>query len=167
MTGWTIASQQNEAHSGNKTSGRAVIALIFVFMFFYNLAWSGLLIGYVVEISPFYLRSRYLTIMLLSVAGGLFFSNYVNPVALDRITWKYYLCYIVWLAIQSVVVYFYYIETKGHSLETIAVCFDGEDAKVGGEAATAKGRELLQQTTTGLAGDKATEAQVERVTLEK
>ncbi len=54
MTGWTIASQQYEAHGG-KTTGRAVIALIFVFMFFYNLAWSGLLIGYVVEISPFYL----------------------------------------------------------------------------------------------------------------
>jgi len=144
MTGWTIASQQNEAHGG-VDSGRAVIALIFIFMFFYNLAWSGLLIGYVVEISPFYLRSRYLTVMLLSVAIGLFFSNYVNPVALENITWKYYLCYIIWLAIQSVVVYFFYIETKGHSLESIAVCFDGEDAKLGGQGATAKGRELLEE----------------------
>ena len=142
MTGWTIASQQYQAHSSTM-AGRAVIALIFVFSFFYNIAWSGLLIGYVVEISPFYLRSRYLTVMLLAVAAGLFFSNYVNPVALEKITWKYYLCYIIWLAIQSVVVYFYYIETKGHSLETIAVCFDGENARVGGEAATTKGKEML------------------------
>ncbi|KAK1091113.1 hypothetical protein LTR48_006957 [Friedmanniomyces endolithicus] len=57
MTGWTIASQQYSV-TGTTAGGRAVIALIFVFMFFYNLAWSGLLIGYVVEISPFYLRSR-------------------------------------------------------------------------------------------------------------
>ncbi|MFI5143797.1 MAG: ornithine carbamoyltransferase, partial [Thermoanaerobaculales bacterium] len=35
MTGWTIASQQYEAH-GSKAAGRAVIARIFVFMFFYN-----------------------------------------------------------------------------------------------------------------------------------
>lgn len=84
MTGWTIASQQYQVHSST-TAGRAVIALIFVFSFFYNLAWSGLLIGYVVEISPFYLRSRYLTVMLLSVAAGLFFSNYVNPVALEKV----------------------------------------------------------------------------------
>jgi hypothetical protein len=86
MTGWTIASQQHQT-VGSTASGRAVIALIFVFMFFYNLAWSGLLIAYVVEISPFYLRSKYLTCMLLSVAAGLFFSNYVNPVALEKITW--------------------------------------------------------------------------------
>ncbi|KAH8811344.1 general substrate transporter [Xylogone sp. PMI_703] len=142
MTGWTIASQQNET-KGTPAAGRAVIALIFVFNLFYNFAWSGLLIGYVVEISPFYLRSRYLTILLLSVAAGLFFSNYVNPVALSNITWKWYLCYIIWLIIQCVVVYFFYIETKGHSLETTAICFEGEDAKIGGEAATAKGRDLL------------------------
>jgi sugar porter (SP) family MFS transporter len=159
MTGWTISSQQYDAHS-TAASGRAVIALIFIFSFFYNLAWSGLLIGYVVEISPFYLRSRYLTIMLVSVAMGLFFSNYVNPVALSNITWKYYLCYIIWLAIQSIVVYFFYIETKGHSLETIAICFDGDDAKVGGQGATTKGRELL-----GTLGDKTDEPSVEQVEI--
>ena len=142
MTGWTIASQRNAVHS-TTTAGRAVIAMIFVFMFFYNLAWSGLLIGYVVEISPFYLRSRYLTCMLIAVAAGLFFSNYVNPIGLDKITWRYYLCYIIWLAIQSVVVWFFYVETKGHSLETIAVVFDGDDAAIGGDGGTAKGKELI------------------------
>ena len=86
MTGWTVESQQHET-LGGAASGRAVIALIFIFMFFFNLAWSGLLISYVVEISPFYLRSRYLTVLLLFVAAGSFFSNYVNPVALDAITW--------------------------------------------------------------------------------
>ena len=93
----------------------------------YNLAWSGLLIGYVVEIYPFYLRSRYLPVMLLAGAAGAFFSNYVNPVALEAVQWKYYLFYIICLVIQCVVVYFLYIETKGHTLEKIAVCFDGED----------------------------------------
>jgi hypothetical protein len=81
--------------------------------------------------------------MLLAVAGGSFFTSYVNPIALERITWKYYLCYIFWLAFQSVVVWFFYVETKGRTLETIAVCFDGEDAKVGGAGATARGKELL------------------------
>ncbi|KAK4900313.1 hypothetical protein LTR27_002537 [Elasticomyces elasticus] len=142
MTGWTIASQQYSVTS-TTTGGRAVIALIFVFMFFYNLAWSGLLIAYVVEISPFYLRSKYLTVTLLAVAAGSFFTNYVNPVAMEAITWKYYLCYIIWLAFQSVVVWFYYIETKGRSLEAIAVCFEGDDAKVGGAGATEKAKELL------------------------
>ncbi|KAK5943513.1 hypothetical protein PMZ80_004521 [Knufia obscura] len=163
MTGWTVASQQNEVH-GTTAAGRAVIAMIFVFMFFYNLAWSGLLIGYVVEISPFYLRSRYLTCMLVSVAGGSFFSNYVNPVALERITWKYYLCYIIWLLIQSVVVWFFYIETKGHSLETIAVCFDGDEAAVGGDGGTVKGKELIN-TLHHTQDAKATSREIEIVDM--
>ncbi|KAK4972742.1 hypothetical protein LTR42_006036 [Elasticomyces elasticus] len=145
------------------TGGRAVIALIFVFMFFYNLAWSGLLIAYVVEISPFYLRSKYLTVTLLAVAAGSFFTNYVNPVAMEAITWKYYLCYIIWLAFQSVVVWFYYIETKGRSLEAIAVCFEGDDAKVGGAGATEKAKELLGvlQTDGALGKGGDIELQVE------
>ncbi|TKA83926.1 hypothetical protein B0A55_00224 [Friedmanniomyces simplex] len=152
MTGWTVASQQYTI-TGTTAGGRAVIALIFVFMFFYNLAWSGLLINYVVEISPFYLRSRYLTVTLLAVAAGSFFTNYVNPVALERITWKYYLCYIIWLAFQSVVVWWKYVETKGRSLEAVAVCFDGDDAKLGGAGATGKGKELLDVLhTDGILG---------------
>ncbi|KAK3110149.1 hypothetical protein LTR53_015864 [Teratosphaeriaceae sp. CCFEE 6253] len=163
MTGWTVASQQYSV-TGTKAGGQAVIALIFVFMFFYNLAWSGLLIGYVVEIAPFYLRSRYLTVTLLAVAAGSFFTNYVNPVALHDITWKYYLCYILWLAFQSVIVWFFYIETKGRSLEAIAVVFDGDEAKVGGAGATGKAKELLDVLHTdgalGKGGD--IEMRVER-----
>jgi len=45
--------------------------------------------------------------------------------------------------VGSGVVYFFYPETKGHTLESMAVVFDGEDAKVGGEGGTAKGMELL------------------------
>ncbi|KAK0798494.1 hypothetical protein LTR57_020133 [Friedmanniomyces endolithicus] len=161
MTGWTIASQQYSV-TGTTAGGRAVIALIFVFMFFYNLAWSGLLIGYVVEISPFYLRSRYLTVTLLAVAAGSFFTNYVNPVALEKITWKYYLCYIIWLAFQSVVVWWKYVETKGRSLEAVAICFDGDDAKLGGAGATGKGKELLDVLHSDAALDKGgIELQVE------
>jgi len=123
-------------------------------VFFYNLAWSGLLIAYVVEVSPFYLRSRLLTVTLLAVAGGSFFTSYVNPVALSDITWKYYLCYIFWLAFQSVIVYFFYVETKGRSLEAIAVVFDGDEAKVGGAGATGKAKELLDAMHTGGALEK-------------
>ncbi|KAK5725176.1 hypothetical protein LTR17_013212 [Elasticomyces elasticus] len=129
----------------------------------FNFLMSGLLIAYVVEISPFYLRSKYLTVTLLAVAAGSFFTNYVNPVAMEAITWKYYLCYIIWLAFQSVVVWFYYIETKGRSLEAIAVCFEGDDAKVGGAGATEKAKELLGvlQTDGALGKGGDIELQVE------
>ena len=71
-----------------------------------------------------------------------FFNQYINPIALDNIGWKYYIFYCVWLAIELVVVWFFYIETRNTPLEEIARYFDGETAMVGGAAATEKAREL-------------------------
>lgn len=39
--------------------------------------------------------------------------------------WKFYLIFVPWVAIEFVVVYFVYPETKGPSLEEIAMVFDG------------------------------------------
>lgn len=61
----------------------------------------------------------------------MFFNTFVNPIALGAIAWKYYIVFIVVLMIFGVTAYFFYPETKGYSLEQIAVIFDGPDALVG------------------------------------
>jgi hypothetical protein len=43
--------------------------------------------------------------------------------------WKFYTIFIPWVAIEFIVVYFVYPETKGYSLEEIALIFDGEPAE--------------------------------------
>lgn len=45
---------------------------------------------------------------------------------MDNIKWKYYIVYDVWLAVELVVVYVFYIETRYTPLEEIAKHFDGE-----------------------------------------
>ena len=60
------------------------------------------------------------------------FNQYVNPIGLENLQWKFYFLYIAILVFQCLVIYFYYVETKGPTLEEIAVLFDGEDANVGG-----------------------------------
>ena len=47
-------------------------------------------------------------------------NQYVNPIALGHIKWKYYIVYDVWLVVELVVVYFFYIETRYTPLEEIA-----------------------------------------------
>lgn len=44
--------------------------------------------------------------MFFFVNLALFFNNYVNPVALDEISWKYYIVYCCWLSFELIVVYF-------------------------------------------------------------
>jgi len=143
---WTIAAGRYAASGNtNDNAGRAVLGVIFVYYFFYNLAWSGLLIGYTAEILPYSIRAKGLTVVFLSIDLSLFFNSYVNPVALGAIGWHYYIVYTCWLAVELTVVYFFYIETRNTPLEEMAKHFDGEDAIIGGAAATEKGLELARQ----------------------
>lgn len=73
--------------------------------------------------------------MFLCIDVALFFNQYVNPIALDSIHWKYYIFYCVWLAAELVVVYIFYVETRNTPLEEIARHFDGDEALVGKVAA--------------------------------
>lgn len=57
-----------------------------------------------------------------------FFNTFVNPIALESIGWKYYFVFVVVLIIMGFTVYFFYPETRGYTLEHMAVIFDGEDA---------------------------------------
>jgi hypothetical protein len=53
------------------------------------------------------------------------FNSFVNPVAMDAIGWKYYTVYIAILVVISAVIYLFYAETKGYSLEEISDIFEG------------------------------------------
>ncbi|KAH7414401.1 sugar transporter [Phaeosphaeria sp. MPI-PUGE-AT-0046c] len=108
--------------------GVAVIPFIFIFYAGYDIALTPFLSAYPCEIWQFSLRSRGLAVTWISAFAGLFFNVFVNAIALDAIGWKYYFVFIVVLAVMVITVYFAYPETRGHTLEQIAVIFDGEVA---------------------------------------
>ncbi|KAI4850309.1 MFS sugar transporter-like protein [Aureobasidium sp. EXF-8846] len=126
-------------------AANSVVAFIFIYYVFYNIAFSGLLVGYSVEILPYNIRAKGMTIMFLCVDLALFFNNYVNPVALKAIEWKYYIVYCCWLGFELFVVWKYYIETRNTPLEEICKYFDGDNAIVGGAVATEKSKVLAAE----------------------
>jgi hypothetical protein len=105
--------------------------MIFIYYFHYDIAYTPLLMGYPTEIFPYTIRSKGLTVELMSVYGSLIILAFVNPIALGRIGWKYYIVFDVLLAIICTVTFFLFPETKGHSLEEIAEVFDGPNAMSG------------------------------------
>ncbi|KAL1866872.1 hypothetical protein Daus18300_006575 [Diaporthe australafricana] len=137
----TIGSAQY-AKTESTAAGHAVIVFIFIYFIFYNLGFCGLLVSYSTEILPYRIRAKGLTVMFLFVDIALWFNQYVNPIALEAITWKYYLVYVCWITFETFVVWKWFIETKNTPLEEIAKFFDGDSAIVGGDAATAKARHL-------------------------
>lgn len=127
---WTICSAKAEEQGfKNKGLSAAVLLMIFVFQagsHFYSPAVYTL----VMEIPQYSLRSK--ASMIFSLVQNLagIFSGYVNPIAMKRIGWKYYIVYVVLLAFDFVVVYFYVPETKNMSLEEVAAIFDSDNALI-------------------------------------
>ncbi|KAF9010057.1 general substrate transporter [Cyathus striatus] len=114
--------------SGSEAAAHSVIAMIFLFYASYDLAFTPLIVSYTVEILPFAIRAKGFTIFNFAISLSLIFNQYVNPVALDHIGWKYYIVYCCWLCFELGYIYFFIVETKNRTLEETAALFDGEDA---------------------------------------
>jgi hypothetical protein len=72
------------------SAARSVIAFIFLFYASYDIAFTPLVYSYTLEILPYTLRAKGFTIFNLVVSLALIFNQYVNPIALRAIGWKYY-----------------------------------------------------------------------------
>ncbi|KAJ7659223.1 general substrate transporter [Mycena polygramma] len=121
--------------TGNQGAAHAALGFIFMFYFAFNLAFSPLIITYTLEILPYNIRAKGFNIFNFTISLALIFNQYVNPIAFDALTWKYYIVYCAWLAFECVFLYFFIIETKAHTLEETAAIFDGvADQRVDSEA---------------------------------
>ncbi|KAJ6518224.1 hexose transporter [Mycena vitilis] len=114
--------------NGNEVAARSMIAFIFLYSAAYNLAFSPLIVTYALEILPYNIRAKGFNIFNITISVGLIFNQYVNPIALAVLTWKYYVVYCTWLLCEVLFLYFYLVETKGHTLEETAAIFDGKAA---------------------------------------
>jgi sugar porter (SP) family MFS transporter len=125
---WTIASQQYIVNN-SITGGRLVLACIFLFQGFYTLAWTNLVVTYPLEIVTYQMRAKTWSFVLLTIQASSIFSGYVNPIGLANISWKFYIYYCVWVAIIFLVVYFFFVETAGPTLEELSYLFDDKSEK--------------------------------------
>lgn len=131
---------------GGAAMGRSVIAMIFLYYAFYDIAFTPLIVSYSVEILPFAIRAKGFVVFNFMVSLSVIFNQYVNPIALEALGWKYYLVYACWLFVEAIFVFFFVVETKNKTLEETAVLFDGPEAA---EKISQEGMEAVDITNTG------------------
>ncbi|THG97857.1 hypothetical protein EW026_g4236 [Hermanssonia centrifuga] len=127
---WTLQTVCFALYSvhGNIAAAHTFIAMIFLFYAFYDIAFTPLIASYTIEILPFSIRAKGYTVFSFTVTLSLIFNQYVNPIALQALGWKYYIVYVCWLAFEVVFMFVYVVETKNRTLEETAALFDGEDS---------------------------------------
>lgn len=117
-TSWTIA-QARQMITGSKSAGIAVIAFMFLYQVAYAIGYNALTYVYLIELFPFYVRTKGVSWFQLFGKGAGFFSTFVNPIALEAIEWRYLLVFVVWLVFEIMFIYFLFPETHNRTLEEL------------------------------------------------
>ena len=150
------------AYAINKQSaeGIAMIPFLFLFNSAYSLAFNPLPMLYTPEISPFALRAKSAALLLLSQNLAQTFNQFANPVALQKLEWKYYIVYVGVIALYIVLFSLFIRETRGLTVEEAAVVDEPEELR---QLAATQERQLA--AVMGPAGQSAD--QVHEVKLMK
>ncbi|KAI1869758.1 hypothetical protein JX265_001990 [Neoarthrinium moseri] len=106
----------------------AIIAMVFLFQIAYSSTWTPLSFSYCAEILNFTIRAKGMAFYSIFVSSTGFFNQYVIPVGLADIGWRFYIVGVVWNTFIAVVIFFTYIETKSLTLEQIDQRFNGVPA---------------------------------------
>ncbi|RDW75506.1 hypothetical protein BP6252_06648 [Coleophoma cylindrospora] len=116
------------AHHASSGAGIGTLVGVFLYSFGFDFACNPLLFTYEVEIMTLGLRSKGLAWAVTLNNGQGVAISYANSVGLAALGWKFYLVYLALLLVFIVIIYFFFPETSGKTLEEVAVMFDGEDS---------------------------------------
>ncbi|KAF2111252.1 general substrate transporter [Lophiotrema nucula] len=111
--------------STNQSGIYGTIAVIFLFQGFYSFAITPMTSVYPVEIANFKLRSACVAVFRFADCGFGLMASFVMNFAMAKLNWKFYMINASWDVVFLLIVYFFYPETKGLSLEGIATFFEG------------------------------------------
>lgn len=120
-TMWLIGQAQNSI-TGSRAAGIAALVGIFLFQTAYLMTWNIMMYMYLVELFPFYVRTKGIAWYQLWQRSTGFFSSFVNPIGLDAIGWKFLLVYIAVICFELVFVWFFFPETGNRTLEELTFC---------------------------------------------
>lgn len=111
MVAWTITGSVF-ARTKSEATGAGILTCVIFFASSYNICWNPLAVAYPVEILPFNIRAKGIALLMGSIKGASFFNQFVNPIGLKNLGWKYYIVYCVWLCFVLLTVFFMFPETK-------------------------------------------------------
>jgi len=102
------------------------VAVMFLFQGFYSIAWTPLLYLYPPEVMNYSIRANGLAFSQLMLNGLALALVFVMPIGLTNIGWKMYMINGGWDIVTFFLIWYFWVETKGRTLEEIDALFEGE-----------------------------------------
>jgi len=128
FSAWTAASAIYST-TGSIVAGHAVVALMFLYSPAYNIGYNALAYTFMIEVFPYHVRSKGLTVFQWWGRTASFLNQFVNPVGISAAGWKFYTSYCLFLLFEIVFVYFFFPETANRTLEELAFLYEGDEIR--------------------------------------
>lgn len=102
------------------------VAVMFLFQGFYSIAWTPLLYLYPPEVMNYSIRANGLAISSFTLNAFALLFVFIMPIGIANIGWKIYMVNASWDIVIFGLIAYYWVETKGKTLEEIDAIFEGE-----------------------------------------
>ncbi|UJR07838.1 hypothetical protein I4U23_012121 [Adineta vaga] len=124
--GYTVfnsTSEITEVFIPNQTASYTIIVLVYIFVAAFAASWGPTTWLYCTEIFPLSMRAKGTSLTTAAIWVTNCFVSFLVPALLERITYGTYLIFGSFCFIMSVIVFIFYPETKGRSLEEMDLIF--------------------------------------------
>lgn len=121
----------------NKAMSSASISFIYIFGCVFAFAFTSMQPIYPGEVCDNIQRAKAMGVMQLTSGAAGFLNTFVAPIALKNIGYWFYVFFVFWDLFQFVIMYLFFVETKGRTLEELQEVFEARNPV---KASTAKTR---------------------------
>ncbi|KAK2792412.1 hypothetical protein FQN52_003347 [Onygenales sp. PD_12] len=138
-------------NTGSKASSSASIAFIYVFGSVFAFAFTSMQPIYPGEVMSNDMRARGMGVWQLTAGAAGFVNTFAAPVALKNIKYWFYVFFVFWDVFEFLFIYFFYVETKGRTLEELDAVFEAPNPRKASTAAIIlrRGREVKDSGNYG------------------
>lgn len=113
----------------NPNLAYGTIVSIYLFGIFFAWGWTPLQTLYAVECLENRTRAKGSGLNFLFLNVAMIVNTYGISVGIAKIGWKLYVVYIVWICVELVTIYFFFVETKGKTLEELSEVFEAPNPR--------------------------------------
>lgn len=106
-----------------------VIVSIFLFGVIFAWGFTPLQTLYAVECLENRMRAKGSGLNFLFLNIAMVVNTYGISVGIEKIGWKLYLVYIGWIVFEIVIIYFFFVETAGKTLEELGEIFEAKNPR--------------------------------------
>ncbi|KIX02965.1 uncharacterized protein Z518_06515 [Rhinocladiella mackenziei CBS 650.93] len=125
----TAGTAAGYVSSASQASSRASIAFIYIFGVVFAFAYTSMQPIYPAEVMSNEMRAKGMWLFQFTAGLASFVNTFAAPVALDNIGYWFYVFFVFWDCFELLFIYFFFVETKGRTLEELDEVFESKNPR--------------------------------------